>query len=266
MWEYDFMRYALLAGIMIAITCGIVSVFVILRRCAFAAHALGHMSLTGAALSGLIGIPLILGQLLLNLIAAIIMGLLGEKIKKNDLIVGVVLSFMMGMGVYFLYLYQNNYATGVMSILFGNILAISMTQLKILFILTLTVLAVFLIIARPLLFSSLDLSLAIAKNMPLKILAIIFFMILALTVTMACQIVGALLVFVLLIIPGAIALQWVSGFYLAVIISISLSIFSIVAALILAYNFNLPISFCITMILCLSYAIYPVKSLLNRIN
>mgnify|MGYP006381841855 CR=1 FL=1 len=49
MWAYSFMRSALLAGLMVAVVCGVVSVFVILRRTGFAAHALGHMSLTGAA-------------------------------------------------------------------------------------------------------------------------------------------------------------------------------------------------------------------------
>ena len=121
MWAYSFMQNALLAGLMVAVVCGVVSVFVILRRTGFAAHALGHMSLTGAAGAALLGFPSLLGQLLLNSLAAVVMGLLGDKVKKNDLAFGVVLTFVLGLGAYFLFLFQNNYAGSVMSILFGNI-------------------------------------------------------------------------------------------------------------------------------------------------
>ena len=106
MWAYEFMQNALLSGLIVATICGIVSVFVVLRRTAFAAHALGHMSLTGAAGAALLGISGgLLGQLLLNAIAAVAMGLMGEKVKKNDLAIGVVLTFVLGLGAYFLFLF-----------------------------------------------------------------------------------------------------------------------------------------------------------------
>ena len=106
MWEYSFMQNALIAGLIVATVSGIISVFVILRRSAFAAHALGHMSLTGAAGAGLISISAITGQLVLNITCSIIMGLMGNKIKKNDLSVGIVLTFVLGLGSYFLFLFR----------------------------------------------------------------------------------------------------------------------------------------------------------------
>ena len=106
MWGYEFMQNALIAGMIVATVCGIVSVFVILRRTAFAAHALGHMSLTGAAGAALLAWPALVGQLCLNGLAAIVMGLMGDKIRKNDLTVGVVLTFVLGLGAYFLFLFQ----------------------------------------------------------------------------------------------------------------------------------------------------------------
>ncbi len=253
MWAYDFMRHALYAGLIIATVCGVVSVFVVLRRSAFAAHALGHVSLTGAAGAALVGISAITGQLLLNILCAIIMGLMGDKVKKNDLAVGVVLTFALGLGAYFLFLFQNNYAGSVMSILFGNILAVSSQQIYILLLLAVIILFTLVVFARPLIFASIDPVLAKSKNVAVKFLAVLFFVLVAITVSMACQIVGALLVFVMLIIPGAIGMQWGDSIYKIIFISVIVANLTIIIALYVAYYFNLPTSVCITMILSLIY-------------
>lgn len=265
MWAYSFMQNALVAGLITATVCGIISVFVILRRTAFAAHALGHMSLTGAAGAVIIGVSAISGQLILNLICAVIMGLMGDKVKKNDLAVGVVLTFVLGLGAYFLFLFQNNYAGGVMGILFGNILAVSTEQIHILLLLAIIILITLMIFARPLIFASIDPIVASSKNVAVKFLAILFFILLALTVSMACQIVGALLVFVMLIIPGAIGIQWGDSIYKIILISVAVSNLAVVAALYTAYYLNLPASFCITMLLSFAYFAGAIKNYLRTI-
>ena len=253
MWAYSFMWHALLAGLISATVCGVISVFVVIRRTGFAAHALGHMSLTGAAGAALIGLPAMLGQLVLNSIAAIVMGIMGEKVRKNDLAVGVVLTFVLGLGAYFLFLFQNNYAGSVMSILFGNIFAVSSAQLWQMLALGVFVLLILGIVSRPLIFASIDPVVAASKNTPLHAMSIIFFLLLAITVTMACQVVGVLLVFVLLIIPGAIGLQWGESIYSILGISVISANLAVILALYISYSFDLPASFCITMLLCLSY-------------
>ena len=135
-FSYKFMQHAFIAGSLIAVICAVMSVFVILRRSAFAVHALGHTSLTGSSGAMLLGFSGITGQLVMNLLAAFIMGLLGDKIRKNDLSIGVVFSFFLGLGAYFLFLYHNNYAGGIMDVLFGNILAVSYSQIKFLLLLS----------------------------------------------------------------------------------------------------------------------------------
>lgn len=263
MWEYDFMQNALMAGIIVASISAIISVFVILRRMVFATHALGHMSITGFALASIFGFSGILGQIILNVIAATTMGFLGDKVKKNDLVVGVILSFTLGLGAYFLFLYQNNYAGGVMSILFGNILAVSTAQIYILAAMAVAILITLLIMARPLLFSSVDPVIAKSKNVPMKLISIIFFVQVALTVSMACQIVGALLLFVLLVIPGAIALEIGDNIYKILLISVIVANISLVLALVIAYHFNLPVSFCLTTILSIIYFLVKLSKVLK---
>ena len=252
-FAYSFMQNAFIAGSVIAFICGLISVFVILRRSAFAVHALGHTSLTGSAGAMLLGFSGITGQLVINLLAASIMGLLSDKLKKNDLIVGIVFTFFLGLGAYFLFLYHNNYAGGIMDVLFGNILAVSAHQIYVLLGLSAVILFVLLICLRPLLFLSIDPVLASSKKIPERFLNIIFFLLIAIAVSMGAQIVGALLVFVLMVLPGAIASQWCKGFYNMIFVSIAVSIASVWGALLIAYYFDLPTSFCITMLLCFTY-------------
>lgn len=264
MWAYSFMQNALFGGIIVATVCGIVSVFVILRRMGFAAHALGHMSLTGASAAALLGMSSILGQLILNGLAAIVMGLMGDKVKKNDLAIGVVLTFVLGLGAYFLFLFQNNYAGSVMAILFGNIFAVSNTQIWQLLGLASVILLIMLVISRPLIFASIDPVVAESKNVSVKLLSVVFFLVLAITVSMACQVVGALLVFVLLIIPGAIGIQWGESIYRIVAISVGVANAALILALYVSYHFDLPASFCITMLLCCGYFIGVIKTFIKR--
>jgi len=253
--SYSFMQHAFVAGTLIAIICGMVSFFVVLRKAAFVAHSLGHTSLTGASGAMLIGLSAMNGQLIANVIGAMIMAFLEDKIKKNDLAVGIVLTFFLGLSAYFLYLYQTGYSGSVMSIFFGNILVVSAQQIRILVIMSGIIITILASIARALFFSSIDPVIAAAKNIPSRRLAMIFSIVLAFTVTMACQIVGVLLVSALLIGPAASAFLFSDGFYKVMLLSILISVISVWGALCLAFYANLPVSFCITMIICVIYGL-----------
>lgn len=262
--SYSFMQHAFIAGTLIAIICGMASFFVVLRKAAFAAHSLGHISLTGASGAVLIGASAMSGQLIVNIIAANIMGLLGDKVKKNDLAVGIVSTFFLGLGAYFLYLYQSGYSGSIMSILFGNILMVSSTQIMVLLSIACIIIVILASVARALFFSSIDPMIAVARNIPSRLLTIVFSIVLALTITMACQIVGVLLIFALLVGPGASAFLLSDGFYKIMLLSIVISLISVWSALCLAFYANLPVSYCITMIICLIYSCCLIKNRWQR--
>lgn len=257
------MQNAFIAGTLIAINCGVISFFVVLRKNVFAAHSLGHISLAGSSGAVLIGLSAISGQLIANLLAGLIMGLLDEKIDKNDLSVGIILTFFLGLGAYFLFLYQNSYAGSIIGILFGNILSVSKNQIIILSAIAIVVVVVTGVIARPFFCHSLDPVLAEAQRIPVRTLSIIFFLIMSLTVTMACQIVGALLIFTLLVGPSAIAFQHSDGFYSSILLSVFIAISATWGSLTASFYINLPTSFCITIIICLLYFLGLLKKWLN---
>lgn len=251
-FAYDFMQHAFIAGTIAAILAGIVGYFVIIRHMAFAGHALSHISFAGATGAALFGLSPMTGQLGLTIIAATGMGLIGERINKSDVAIGIILAFSLGLGTLFLHFYTS-YAGQATAILFGDLLGVSMQAIIMMAVLTVVSLFALGIIARPLLFTSLEPELAEAKGTSLPLLAVLIFIITAIAVTITSQVVGILLVFTLLIGPAAIAQQWSLHFWSGLWLSVVIAVLSVWLGIILAYFTDWPISFWISAIVFVGY-------------
>ena len=116
LFHYDFVQNAFLAGTIVAIVTAVVGYFVVLRAQAFAGHALSHIGFAGATGAALLGVSAFLGMFTFTLLAALGMGALGERVRGRDVEIGMVLSFMLGLGVLFLNLYTQ-YATQTVNLL-----------------------------------------------------------------------------------------------------------------------------------------------------
>jgi zinc/manganese transport system permease protein len=254
LFAYEFMRNAFIAGTLAAVLAGAVGYFVALRNLAFAGHALTHVGFAGAAGAGLLGLTPMGGQLIVTLLAAMGMGVLGDRVTRDNLSIGIILSFSLGLGSLFLYFY-GNYAGQVTAILFGDLLGVSHQALTIMFILTPLSLLVLGIMARPLLFTSLDPELAEAKGVNLSGIGIAFLSMMAIAVTLASQVVGVLLVFTLLIGPAAIATQWTKTFWSGMTVSIILAVLIVWVSIILSYVTDWPVSFWISTLVLVLYMI-----------
>jgi zinc/manganese transport system permease protein len=206
MWEFPFIRNAYEAGTVIGILAGLIGYVVVLRRSAFAAHAIGHTGFSGAAGAVLVGANPVYGLLAFTMGGGTAMALLGRRASTRDVEIGTVLAFMLGIGLVFLSEY-NGYATEAYSILFGEILGISVAGVWLTIEGAVISLAVLALIYRPLLFSSLDEDVAEAKGLPLLPLNLAFMLLLAVSISFAVQIVGVLLIFALMVTPAAIAVR-----------------------------------------------------------
>ncbi len=221
-----FAQHALIAGALVAISCGLIGPFVVTRGMAFAVHGTSELAFTGAAAGLLINGNPIGGALVGALIVAIVIGALGGRERERDSAIGVILAFGLGIGVLLLG-YYHGFATAATNILFGNIFGVSNDQLGALVAIGVGVMIVMTVVFRPLLFASVDADVATARGVPVRRLGFIFLIVLALTVTAAAQVVGTLLVLSLAITPAAAAQRWSPNPITVTVLSIG---FALVAA------------------------------------
>ena len=252
--SYDFVRNALVAGSIAAILGAVVGYFVILRNVGFAAHALAHIGFTGAAGAALFGLTPLQGMLIISCTAGTVMGVSGNKFQRSQLAISMVLSIALGIGTLFLSLYQG-FAGEATAILFGNIFGVSHVQIQesiLLAVLSLSALALF---SRRLFFASVQPDLAESRGLSQTFLSIAFMVILAISVTLASQVVGTLLVFTLVIGPAGIASRVCHGFWGAMIVSLVVALSAVWSGILLACLTNWPPTFWITGILFVLYLV-----------
>ncbi len=251
-WQYQFMRSAFQAGTIIAVVAAIVGYFVIIRRLSFAGHALSHIGFAGAAGAALISVNPLIGLLSFTVSGGFFMALLGKKAASRDVQIGIVLAFMLGLGILFINLYKG-YATEAYSILFGQILGISLSSVKITLYVSLLILLVVAIYYRKLLFTTLDEEVAEAKGVSLLQLNIIIMLLIAFAVSVSVQIVGVLLIFSLLITPPAIAQRLTRTPFKGMIVAVIIGLITTWLGLFIGFYSPYPVSFFITTIAFLLY-------------
>jgi zinc/manganese transport system permease protein len=254
MWQYPFMQHAFEAGTIVAIIAGITGYFVVLRRSAFVAHAFSEIGFAGAAGAVLIGIAPIFGLLLGSTAGGLAIAALGRRATNRDTQIGIVLAFTLGLGVLFISLYTG-YATEAYSILFGEILGISSSDVLLTFFFGLVILGAVALVYRPLLFASLDEDVAEAKGMPMLFLGTVFMLLVAVAVSISVQVVGVLLIFSLMVTPAATAQYLAKRPQRVIIISVIIALAATWSGLFIAFYLPYPVSFFITSIV---FALYLV--------
>jgi zinc/manganese transport system permease protein len=254
-WELlqqHFVHTALLAGAIVSVVAGAIGVFVVARGLSFAVHAISELGFTGAAAALVLGLDPVVGMFAGSLLVGGALGGLSLRGSERDSSIGAVLAFGLGLGVFFLSLYQG-YATEATNLLFGSIVGVSEGQLVSLVVVGVLVLACLAAIYRPLLFASVDPEVAEARGVPVRVLSVVIFLLLALATAEAIQVVGVLLVLTLVITPAATAQRLTARPGLAIWISIALALVATEGGILLSLEVDWPTSFFIT---SLSFAFY----------
>lgn len=254
MFSFPFMQNAFLVGTMIAIVAGILGVFVVARQLAFLTHVLGEIGFAGAAFGLFMAWSPLVGMTVFTTTAAFAVGQLGTKERHADAVIATVSSVAIGLGVAFLALAHKN-ASAATSILFGSIFSISEANVLQVCVLVALVLLLLIALFRPLTHYAFDNVTAQFTIPHVKVLGVIFLIMMALTVAISAQIVGSLLIFILVTIPGSAALRWGGSVLTMIGRSIAFAVFGVWAALVLAYLTDMPVSFYIAII---EAAIYTV--------
>ena len=250
----DFMRKAFMAGIVTAVASGAIGYFVILRQQAFASHALAHIGFPGATAAILIGIPITLGMVTFTVVGAIAMALAGNRLNDRDIATGTILAFATGLGLFFSNI-ASTAAANVTNVLFGNLVAVTTSQLISFAVFLCLILLIIAVCYRPLLFTSISPEVAQARGLNTGRLNLVFLVTLALTITMAVQTVGVLLVFALIVTPPATALLLTARPLPALFVSIAIGTLAVIGGLVVSTMFNLPPTFFIVSITTLLWII-----------
>ena len=264
MLALDFMRSAFVAGGCIALAAGLVGYFVVLRNQVFTADALGHTAFTGSLGGLLAGLNLLVGVFGSCIAVALAIGTLGGRGRGGDVAIGTIFAWVLGVGVLFLSLYTTarsgtNGSVGI-SVLFGSILGLQPAQVAVGSVTGIATVIATVLVARPLLFLSVDPDVAVARGVNSRVLTAVFLVLLAVTVAESVQAVGALLIFALMVTPAAISQNVTARPWLGMAMSALIAVGVVWGGLVLSFYISLPASFFIT---TLAFGIYLV-SLVGR--
>ena len=250
MLAYPFVRYAFLAGSAVAPAAGLAGYFLVLRAQVFTADALSHVAVAGAMAALAFGVDPRLGLFVATVGVAVGMGLLGPRGRPDDVVIGTVFAWILGLGVLFLTLYtrsrSTSNSTAGVTVLFGSVFGLSRSHALEAAVVSAGTVVVLLLIARPLLFATIDEAVARARGLPVTALGLGFLALAGVTAAEGTQVVGALLLLGLVAAPAGAARHLTARPYRAMWLSALLALGAMWAGLTLSYaRPRLPPSFAV---------------------
>jgi zinc/manganese transport system permease protein len=230
-----------LAATIVAVVAGVVGFFTVLRGSTFAAHAVPQSAFAGAAGASLLGINTILGLGVFAVLGAVGIGLLGRR-GRHDVATALAVVVMLGLGSLFLSM-STEYGPEIYSLLFGEVYGVSRGDLLPIAGLGLLCVIVILVLFRPLMLSSVVADVAEARGVRSYRMEMSFLVVVAVATTMAVPVVGALLIFSLLIGPPAAARSFTSQPGVAMLLSVLIAVVTVWVSIAVSYESNLPVAF-----------------------
>ena len=239
MFAHEFMRNALFAGTFIGAACGLVGYFVVLRAQVFAGDALSHVAFAGALAAVAFGVDVRVGLFATTILVAVGMGGLGERAHADDVAIGTVFAWILGLGVLFLAIFTTRSSAGngtaAVRVLFGSIFGLSGADASIAAAVSVAAMAATLAAARPLFFASIDPDVAAAQGVPVRLLGLGFLAVLGAVAAEATQAVGALLLLGLVAAPAAAAHRLARSPYVGLALSTAFAVGAVWLGLTLSY-------------------------------
>jgi zinc/manganese transport system permease protein len=246
----------------VAVVAGVVGFFVVLRGSAFPAHAIPKGAFAGAAGASLLGINALIGLGVFSLLAALGIGRLGRR-GRSDVVTALALVLMLALGAAFLSR-TSQYEPEIYSLLFGEILGVSTTEIVPVAVLGLVCVIAVIVLYRPLMLSSVVPDIAEAKGIRGYRMQMTFLVVVAAATTVTVPVVGALLMFSLMIGPPAAARALTSRPALAMALSVVIALVTVWGAIAISYRSNWPVGFFVGVFGAASYAVGRGAAALRR--
>jgi zinc/manganese transport system permease protein len=224
-------QHALVAGTAIAIACGLVGWFAVLRAQVFAADAMSHFAFTGAVAGVAIGIDPRVSLFAVTFVCALLLAALGGRSRVDDVTIGIAITWVLGLGVLALSFVASGSSGGsgatAANALFGTILGLDASQAQVAAVIAAVIVLIMVVIARPLLFATVDGVVAGARGVPVLALGVVFLVALGGVAAEATQAVGALLLLGLIAAPAGAAHRLTSRPYLGMTMAAGIGVGSV---------------------------------------
>ncbi len=239
-FQYQFMQYAILAGICGGITCAITGVFVVTMHLSFIGVCIAHAAFAGALLGILIGVNPLIGALLFSLTSAIAIGPMADRGELNpDTSIGIVFSLMLGLAFLFLGMMPGS-RTEALNLFWGSILTVSRQDLVFLVIVTCILIGLVVVFYKEIQAVICHRTVAMAVGISATFIFYALLVLTGLTVTASMRSIGGLLVYSLIVNPAAAAYQLTYNLRRMLVIASVFGVISCLAGLASSYFFNLP--------------------------
>ncbi|MGK0290853.1 MAG: zinc transport system permease protein [bacterium] len=262
--QFQFMQNAVIAGILAAISCGVIGSFVVVNRISFISGGVAHASYGGVGLAIFFGLPVYITTIGFSVVAAIIMGFVSlKKRHRADAMIGILWAGGMSLGIIFSEL-TPGYQGELTGYLFGSILSVPKEEIYLMLILDGLVLGFIIFFFREFLSLSYDEEFAKSRGVPTDFFYIFLLVLISVSIVSVVKVVGMVLIIALLIIPPMIAEKYVSSLKAMIVTAVLLNLLFVFFGLWLSYQFNLASGAAVVLVATIGYGIsFVVHSLLK---
>lgn len=263
--QYSFFQHALIGSLLTAIACGIVGTYVVARRLVFISGGITHASFGGLGLGFYLGTNPIWMAMLFSILSAfgVEWASKTQQVREDSAIAGIW-SLGMALGVIFIFL-TPGYAPNLTAYLFGNILTITLTDLIWISILACSLVILFFLFSREIVYVAFDRDFAITQGLPVRLIEYVMMFFIAATIVLSIRLVGIMLLLSLLTLPQTTMNIFTSDFYKITGGSICIGFFGCLSGLVLSYLFNVPSGAFIILILVVLFLLAKaIKTVIKR--
>lgn len=238
-WQYAFMQRAYLAGLVVAVLCPTIGIYLVLRRLSLIGEMFAHVSLAGVALGIFAGVYPLATALGISLGAAAALESLRRTYRVfTDLAIAIIISAGLSLAVVLIGL-SRAFNIDLHAYLFGSVIAISARDLWLVAAVGLLVLGFALLFRKELFFIAFDEEAARSSGVAVDLVNLLFMAATALTISVSMRVVGILLVSSLITVPVAAALQVGRSFRSTALLAYVFAVLSVLCGLFVSYHANL---------------------------
>jgi zinc transport system permease protein len=237
--SFGFMQNAIISGIAISLICSTVGLFLVLRKYSLFGDALAHSAFGGVALGLFLGVYPLWAAYVVSILSALALTKIRQKFDiSGDAIIAILLSSGIAIGIVLISL-SGGFSIDIFSFLFGSVLLVSTENVIVILGLCAAILIILITGYKKFMYITFSEEQAQVSGIPVQKLNYLLIAIAGITVVTSMQLVGVLLVSALFVIPNVTAMMFKRSFKQTIILSMSFSVFSTVAGIMISYPLDI---------------------------